>query len=99
MMTNATVVTGDINQIAFLFMGGLLISIPVLCCICCFMSVVNKYIYNYGEYTDNAIDDTEKQLKCRGCYDSLFGSILSPKLTKIIVVTVAFENQTPTPTP
>lgn len=102
MITNATVVTGDINQIAFLFMGGLLISIPVLCCICCFMSVVNKYIYNYGEYTDNAIDNTEKQSKIRGIYESLFGSISSPKLTKIIVITIAIdlENQNgvaPTP--
>jgi len=96
-MTNVTVVTGEVNQIAFLFMGGLLISIPVLCCICCFMSVVNKYIYNYGEYTNNAIDDTEKQSKIRGIYESLFGSISSPKLTKIIVVTIAFENQTPIP--
>ena len=102
MMTNATVVTADINQIAFLFMSGLLISIPVLCCICCFMSIVNKYIYNYGEYTDNAIDDTEKQSKIRGIYESLFGSISSPKLTKIIVITIAIdlENQNgvaPTP--
>jgi hypothetical protein len=97
MMMNATVVTGEVNQIAFLFMGGLLILIPVLCGICCFMSVVNKYIYNYGEYTDNAIDDTEKQSKIRGIYESLFGSISSPKLTKIIVVTIAFENQNPIP--
>lgn len=97
MMANATVVTGDINQIAYLFMGGLLISIPVLCCICCFMSVVNRYIYNYGDYTDNSIDETEKQSKFRGIYESLFGSISSPKLTKIIVVTIAFESQTPIP--
>lgn len=94
-MNNTT--TNEVQSVPLILMGGLFISVPVLCCICCFMSVVNRYIYNYGEYTENAIDDTEKQSMCRGCYETLFGSILSPKLTKIIVVTIAFENQSPTP--
>lgn len=96
MMANVTT-TNDVNSIAIIFMGGLLISVPVLCCISCFMSVVNRYIYDYGDYTDNSIDETEKQSKFRGIYESLFGSISSPKLTKIIVVTIAFENENSIP--
>lgn len=96
-MTMNTTMVNEVNSIPLILMGGLLISVPLLCCLCCLMSIIHKYVYEYGEYTDNSIDDTEKQLKCRGCYESLFGSILSPKLTKIIVVTVAFENQSPNP--
>lgn len=92
--TNATLISSESisNMIPVIIITGLLLSVPVYCCIYFCTGVIHRYIYNYGEYTENSIDDTEKQLKCRGCYESLFGSILSPKLTKIIVVTIAFEN-------
>jgi hypothetical protein len=61
------------------------------------MSVVNRYIYDYGDYTENTMDNTEKQSKFRSFYESLFGSISSPKLTKIIVATIAFENENSIP--
>lgn len=94
-MNVTTTSTNDISLIPFILMGGLLISVPALCCICCFMNVIIRYIYNYGQYTENSIDNTDNQLKLRSIYESLFGSIASPKLTKIIVVVFDYETSNP----
>lgn len=86
-MTNATTIN-ESSLILFYIMGSLLLIVPTITCICCSIGLINKYIYDYGEYTENSIDNTNKELKFRGIYESLFGSISSPKLTKIIVVTI-----------
>lgn len=90
LVTNVTMISNEniTNMIPMMIISGLLMSIPAYCCIVCFIRIMNKYIYDYGEYTDNSIDNSTNQSKFRGIYETLFGSISSPKLAKIIVVTI-----------
>lgn len=90
LITNDTMVSKEsiTNMIPIMLITGLLMSVPVYCCIVCFIRIINKYIYDYGEYTENSINESNIQLKFRSVYENLFGSISSPKLTKIIVVTI-----------
>lgn len=88
--TNTTLISGEVisNMIPIMLITGLLMSVPAYICIVFFIRIINKYIYDYGEYTENSIDESNIQSKFRSVYENLFGSISSPKLTKIIVITI-----------
>lgn len=70
-------------------------SIPFIyiCCYC--ILYCNRYLYAYGEFVENNNINNTQASRCKTIYETCFGTVAPPHLTKIIVVSLVNIKNSP----
>jgi len=92
----------EITKYGMVFIMGVIFCIvPICICIrllvkfMCFHGfyAFAYYCYNYGEYCNTHTVVTEDQAKAKIVFDVICGSVVTPKLTQIIVINSINDNR------
>jgi len=94
---NSTLETNNNND-ATLFivmvtcLGG---SIPFIyiCCYC--ILFCRRYLYTYGEFVENNNINNNQASKYKYLYETCFGIVAPPRLTKVIIVSIVNIKNSP----
>ena len=73
-------------------LGG---SIPVIYCCCYLILFCKRYLYTYGEFVENNNINNHQASRCKSLYETCFGSVASPHLTKVIIVSLVNIKNSP----
>jgi len=70
-------------------------SVPFIYCCCYYMLFWRRYLYAYGEFIENNNINNNQAFKCKSLYETCFGTVAPPRLTKVIVVSLVNIKNSP----
>lgn len=75
-------------------LGG---SIPLIYCCCCFILFCNRYLYMYGNFANNNINNINNNqgFNFKYLYETCFGTVAPPRLTNVIIVSLVNIKNSP----